>query len=579
MAKVSYAESGGSDSDAGLKNSQARREPVPALDELDDSLQQPEDEIERVLGHRDPPGASSSSEAGAARWESAEFRVKWRRSSYTHCTWEPLAVLRQLPGSKRVANYCKRAEQLEASRALLSREELELQDVTRQMEEQLVEQFMQVERVVAERPGAERCLLVKWEGLPYCECSWEADADVMQARGGPDARDEFLARQQRLLEPSKGVEAARSSFVSSKRSIAALTVQPDFLAGGQLRDYQLDGINWLTYAWIKARNAILADEMGLGKTVQCVSFLGLLAQTCNVRGPFLVVVPLSTVPNWIKEFRKWVPQLNAVVYVGDGRSREVIRAFEFGGNFAMPGCNVSAGANRSRPYSFEVLITTYELVLKDAPLLGHVPWAFLMVDEAHRLKNAESALYQELARWHFKNKLLITGTPLQNSLKELWALLHFLEPSAFGSCEQFEAAYSLQDSDQVSQLHAVLKPHLLRRVIKDVEKSLPPKNERILRVEMTPLQRRYYKWILSRNFTELNKGAGSLLYKEVEGAVWRLAMTWPACVGANHVLSLDAEASCTGARRVSHPAHRSGWPRVSVRVPYCLPASCLSKHL
>eukprot|EP00878_Enallax_costatus_P045790 GHUV01055275.1.p1 GENE.GHUV01055275.1~~GHUV01055275.1.p1 ORF type:complete len:311 (+),score=100.50 GHUV01055275.1:1067-1999(+) len=213
----------------------------------------------------------------------------------------------------------------------------------------------------------------------------------MAAKGGPEARDDFLTRQQRLQEQFKGVDAARSSVIS-KGGIADMSTQPAFLTGGKLRDYQLEGINWLTRAWIKSRNCILADEMGLGKTVQCVSFLGLLAETCGVRGPFLVVVPLSTVPNWIKEFRKWVPMLNALVYVGNGRSREVIRAFEFGGSFALPGSTSSS--NRSRPYNFEVLITTYELVLKDAALLGKINWAYMMVDEAHRLKNSESALYQ-----------------------------------------------------------------------------------------------------------------------------------------------------------------------------------------
>ncbi|KAF8073052.1 CHR5 [Scenedesmus sp. PABB004] len=561
-AKISYAESG-SDSDDAARASQARREPVPALDDpgTDDGGQGLDDEVERVLGHRrgagdapalepapegEPAPAAPAPAAAAGRWEGVEFRVKWRRYSYAHCSWERLPTLRQLAGFKRVTNYCKRVEQQEAARGGMSREELELVDVQRQMEEQLVEQHTQVERIIAERPGS-RPLLVKWEGLPYCEATWEGAEGVMAARGGPAARDAFLARQQRIQEASKGPDAARAALGGS--GLGALAEQPSFLRGGALRDYQLEGINWLTYAWLKNRNAILADEMGLGKTVQartrgggegggsaggapharaaglaahmcrprtcapparrrpqCVSFLGLLAQAAGVRGPFLVVVPLSTVPNWIREFNKWVPQLNAVVYVGDSRSREVIRAFEFGGGGRGGG---GAPANRSRPYAFEVLITTYELVLKDAPLLSGLPWAYLLVDEAHRLKNQDSALYQELAGWSFKNKLLITGTPLQNSLKELWALLHFLEPAGFGSLEAFEATYSLTDSEQVAALHAVLKPHLLRRVIKDVERSLPPKNERVLRVEMTPLQRQYYKWILGRNFKELNKGARS----------------------------------------------------------------------
>lgn len=223
-------------------------------------------------------------------------------------------------------------------------------------------------------------------------------------------------------------------------------------------------------------------------------------------------------------------------------------------------------------------------------------------------------LLQELARWHFKNKLLITGTPLQNSLKELWALLHFLEPAAFGSLEQFEASYSLQDSEQVrrrlvdalvllqlelpcstcfvsqgqaglvagaaasfkqlltsacprtrlvvssqvSQLHTALKPHLLRRVIKDVERSLPPKSERILRVEMSPLQRRYYKWILSRNFKELNKGEAVC-----RGVVWcrmgarHTAVGW--CLGRRR----PGRVICVQNHRVwAHRLHVSGFSKL-----------------
>jgi len=235
--------------------------------------------------------------------------------------------------------------------------------------------------------------------------------------------------------------------------------------------------------------------MGLGKTIQCASLVGYLSQIQRVGAPILIVVPLSTVPNWAKEFSKWIPDVNALVYVGNGSSREVIRHFEFPLSTPVSG----------KKFKFDAIITTFEMVLKDASILRDVRWASLIVDEAHRLKNTESALYREISQWSFKSKLLVTGTPLQNNIKELWALLHFLHPNKFPSCESFEVSHNLQDPAGVERLHNVLRPHLLRRVIKEVEKSLPPKRERILRVPMTPLQKQYYKWILTRNFKQLNK--------------------------------------------------------------------------
>lgn len=164
-------------------------------------------------------------------------------------------------------------------------------------------------------------------------------------------------------------------------------------------------------------------------------------------------------------------------------------------------------------------LTTYEILLKDKPFLGSFQWAALLVDEAHRLKNDESLLYKSLSTFDTNHRMLITGTPLQNSLKELWALLHFIMPEKyavvssgsylpfrFNSWEEFEADHNDKDHKGISSLHRKLEPYLLRRVKKDVEKSLPPKTEQILRVDMTAQQKQYYKWILTKNYRELSKG-------------------------------------------------------------------------
>ncbi|KAG0504674.1 hypothetical protein M758_N027000 [Ceratodon purpureus] len=221
--------------------------------------------------------------------------------------------------------------------------------------------------------------------------------------------------------------------------------------------------------------------MGLGKTVQSVSMLGFLQNAQQIPGPFLVVVPLSTITNWAKEFRKWLPEMNVVVYVGNRASREICQQHEF-----------HTGRKTGRTIKFNALLTTYEVVLKDKAVLSKIKWVYLMVDEAHRLKNCEASLYTCLQEFSTKNKVLVTGTPLQNSVEELWALLHFLDSDKFNNKEQFTEHYkklSLFDEKELANLHAELRPHLLRRVIKDVEKSLPPKIERILRVEMSPLQK------------------------------------------------------------------------------------------
>ncbi|KAL1463282.1 hypothetical protein WDU94_015047 [Cyamophila willieti] len=255
----------------------------------------------------------------------------------------------------------------------------------------------------------------------------------------------------------------------------------------------MNGLNWMIHAWCKENSVILADEMGLGKTIQTICFLYYLFNKYDVHGPFLVVVPLSTMTAWQKEFVLWAPEMNVVTYLGDVGSRNIIRDYEW--TFAS-----------SKRLKFNAILTTYEILLKDKSFLGTLSWAVLMVDEAHRLKNDDSLLYKALFEFKTNHRLLITGTPLQNSLKELWALLHFIMPHKFDSWEEFEKEHDNAANKGYTKLHKQLEPFILRRVKKDVEKSLPAKVEQILRVEMTGLQKTYYKWILTKNYSALKKG-------------------------------------------------------------------------
>jgi ATP-dependent DNA helicase len=281
--------------------------------------------------------------------------------------------------------------------------------------------------------------------------------------------------------------------------------QPRLVTGGTMRKYQLEGLEWLTSLHSNGLNGILADEMGLGKTIQTISFLAFLHENKSY-GPFMIAAPLSTTSNWVEEFQKWTPSLPVVLYHGTKQERQEIRKQRFKG----PG---SA--------DFPIVVTSYEIVMNDRNFLNKYNWGFVIIDEGHRLKNLDCKLVRELATYTSANRLLITGTPLQNNLSELWSLLHFLMPSIFDKFESFESWFDFSDLKDkqgyeqilsedrqkklVASLHGILKPFLLRRVKVDVEKMLPKKREYVLYAPLTPMQRDLYQSILdgsSRQYLE-----------------------------------------------------------------------------
>jgi len=250
--------------------------------------------------------------------------------------------------------------------------------------------------------------------------------------------------------------------------------------------------------------------MGLGKTVQTLGFLQELSNNplTKLRGPFLIVAPLSLIGQWQSEARGWAPDYNVVLYHGSADAREFLRQQEFYYTEQFVPKKMATKLRRQHVTKFHILITTYEVVMKEIHIFSKIKWKSLIVDEAHRLKNAQSRLFAELASVPRDHCVLLTGTPLANNTEELWALLHFDDPKAFADREDFlEKFGQMSDSKQVSELHGILKPYLLRRVKEDVEKSLPPKEEIILEVTLTPIQKKYYKAIYERNTAFLYKGA------------------------------------------------------------------------
>ncbi|XP_058192879.1 probable ATP-dependent DNA helicase CHR12 [Rhododendron vialii] len=283
-----------------------------------------------------------------------------------------------------------------------------------------------------------------------------------------------------------------------------VTEQPSTLQGGELRPYQIEGLQWMLSLFNNNLNGILADEMGLGKTIQTIALIAYLIENKGVTGPHLIVAPKAVLPNWVNEFSSWAPSIMAVLYDGRLDERKAMRE-EYSGEG-----------------KFNVLITHYDLIMRDKAFLKKIHWQYMIVDEGHRLKNHECALARTLVSgYRIRRRLLLTGTPIQNSLQELWSLLNFLLPNIFNSVQNFEEWFnapfadrcdvSLNDEEElliIRRLHHVIRPFILRRKKDEVEKYLPGKTQVILKCDMSSWQKVYYQQVTDVGRVGLDSRSG-----------------------------------------------------------------------
>ncbi|KAJ2861576.1 chromatin remodeling complex Adenosinetriphosphatase, partial [Coemansia erecta] len=340
----------------------------------------------------------------------------------------------------------------------------------------------------------------------------------LDSKAAKDQQD-GSSRRHRKTEKEEDAELLREESPAIADTQQIFTESPSYVTGGTMRDYQQRGLNWMISLYENGINGILADEMGLGKTLQVISFIGYLKHFRGVNGPHLIVVPKSTLHNWKSEFNRWVPDLNVFLLHGDKAARAAI--FD----------------EYLRPNEFNCCITTYEMCLICKSELRKIGWEYIIVDEAHRLKNENSMLSKLVRMFSSHRRLLITGTPLQNNLHELWALLNFLLPDVFGSSEVFDEWFQKGEGDQeqmVQQLHKLLQPFLLRRIKSDVEHTLLPKKEINLYIGLTPMQRTWYRRILERDIGAINGAVGK---KEGKTRLLNILMQLRKC--CNHPYLFD----------------------------------------
>ena len=379
---------------------------------------------------------------------------------------------------------------------------------------------------------------IKWKNLSYTNSTWENEEileDIPEKLKNfyrfnrallKEARKDYLERYNKNLHLSEIKSNTRkfsrqhpSHIYDLRKKIFGFKDmknifkyqpknQPVYKGKRMLRDYQLESLNWMINAWTKRRNIILADEMGLGKTIQAMAFINHLVFVEKLSGPFMIIAPLSTLQHWKRVFLEWSYMNTILYYDNNGKNG---RAFCRDNEWYR--YDVTQKGNFTKHYNiikFQVLITSFEVFIQDfETVFKDIPFQQIIIDEAHRLKNKNAKIIKMLRKLVCNRIFLLTGTPIQNNITELWSLLNFIEPNQFDDLNRFKVKFDdLTNVDQLENLKNILKPFLLRRMKEDVETSIPPLKETIIDIELTKIQKMVYKTVYEKSKGTLQKGLG-----------------------------------------------------------------------
>lgn len=438
-------------------------QPQHELFESDEMEEVEEDKHEKLLDYRNEM-----------------FFVKFRNMSYIHCGWvSQEEITKTRAGAIKAKRFLSRHREDKHNASFEEGKNIQ----------QIIAsdfggvppfdpEYIKIDRVIS----VDNLILVKWKKLAYELSTFEKIEDARNLEGFEEELKEYKTRNvvKKTVFP-----------IDYRPPKDALVINKSFKNENTLRDYQMEGLNWLLNRWYYKQGCIMADEMGLGKTVQTVCFVNKIFET-GYQHPVLIVAPLSTLIHWEREFKTWT-DLRILLYHGNNVARDLIYDYEFYNDGLL----------------FDVLITTYEMVMSG---VKHLSFNFGVgvFDEAHRLKNSHSKAFQTLISLSFNHKILLSGTPLQNNLTELWSLLHFLDPIKNESLNYFLESYKLEKSEDVDRLKTLLKPVMLRRMKDDVEK-IPIKEETIVEVELTMIQKQFYRAIIEKNLSIFEKESPNLL--------------------------------------------------------------------